>query len=79
MKDYDALVLGGPRDTKTTLHYHKRLAPCERSLDEMQSVCISSAPLSQLWTESFYPASGALYFSGQQESLMFAMSLVLRS
>ena len=38
VKDHDTLVLGGPRDTQTLLYYHLRLAPRERSLDEMQSV-----------------------------------------
>ena len=33
-----------------------RPAPRERSLDEFQYVCVSSVPLSQLWTESFDPS-----------------------
>ena len=55
-KDHDTPVPGGPWDTKTTLYYHMRLAAREWSLDEMQAVCVSSVPLSQLWTESFDPS-----------------------
>ena len=62
-QQYDhAPILGGPRGIRTTLYYHMRLAPCERSLDEMQSVCVSYVPLSQLWTESFDPSQWVIVF-----------------
>ena len=55
---YYAGVLGGSRDIITTLYYQLRPAPRERSSDEMQSVCVSSVPLSQLWSESLTLVSG---------------------
>ena len=43
----------GALDTNTPLSHRKRLAPRERSLEETQSVCVSSVPMSQLWMERF--------------------------
>ena len=40
----------------TLLSHNKRLAPRERSLEGARLVCVSSAPLSQLWAESFDPS-----------------------
>ena len=47
---------GGSHEAKANLAFHMIFAPRERSLDETQPVCVSSAPLSQLWTESFDPS-----------------------
>ena len=55
-EDRSTALPGGLRDTETTLDYHMRLAPRERSLDKMQSVCVLSGRLSQLWTESYDPS-----------------------
>ena len=56
VQDHDPPIHGGPRGTKTTLYYHMRPAPRERSLDEMHFVCVSHVNLSHLWTESFDPS-----------------------
>ena len=53
---YYALILGGPRDIRTTLHYLARpVAPRELSSEEMQCIYVSSVPLSQLRAEIFGP------------------------
>ena len=51
---YYASVPGGTRDIRTILHYLVRpSAPRERSSDEMQSIYVSAAPLTHLWSDNF--------------------------
>ena len=51
---YCATILGGPEDIQTLLHYLMRpAAPRERSSEGMQSVYVSSVPMSQLWAADF--------------------------
>ena len=64
---YYATIPSGPRDIQTILHYLMRpAAPRKRSPAGMQSVYVSSVPMSQLWAEDFDPGQWIiLLFSGQ--------------
>ena len=69
-EDCSTALLGGLRDTETTLDYQMRHALRELSLDKLQPVSVSSVPLSQLWTESFDPSQWTidLFWSAGESS-----------